>query len=89
MIDSKIEIRHGCMYLGNSQPISLLDATVSRAVDPLDGSQRIALCYKVGPDRETVYIEPTSASIDHILGSIQRQVAAAKTKWANRSVFML
>jgi hypothetical protein len=73
-------------------------ATLTRAVDPLDGSVRIVVAYKTDEygGRERLIIEPNQDDVEATVTAFERQIktaAAMRNKWKprllSRSIFRI
>jgi hypothetical protein len=74
--------------------LNMEGASLSKAIDPLDGTVRIAILLK--PDdsghRERIIIEPRPEEVDTTLAALEKQIRLAeinKNKWKPRYVMSL
>jgi len=104
-----VSARNGSLYVSHNPlagqstnaaidlPVDLVNldgATVSKAIDPIDGSHRILINYKADEvgNRERLIIEPHPKEFDIIMGALEMQIQNAqnmKAKWKMRSYDLL
>ena len=72
-----------------SQVVPLEGATLTRAVEPLDGSVRSVIAYKTDEygGRERLIIEPKGDDVESTIKALERQIklsATMRNKWKPR-----
>jgi hypothetical protein len=94
-------MHHGALFVTNKNPatneyepspsesISLDGATITKAIDPLDGSVRIVISYKTDDtmNRERLILETKPEEIDQTISLLEVHINLAskiKHKWVTR-----